>query len=85
MKSTIITVCKNPGELIKKTVESVISQTYKDIEYIIVDGRMVEKTRILQGRHTDLPLHDYTLTRANTRVRPYLSSSPNPTQAFTTP
>ena len=44
MKISVITVCKNPGEGIKKTVESVISQTYADIEYIIVDGASTDGT-----------------------------------------
>jgi len=44
MKISIITVCKNPGESIKKTVESVLAQTYKDIEYIIIDGLSTDGT-----------------------------------------
>ena len=44
MKISIITVCKNPGESIKRTVESVLSQTYQDIEYIIVDGESTDGT-----------------------------------------
>jgi glycosyltransferase involved in cell wall biosynthesis len=38
MKISIITVCKNAEDIIKRTVESVLSQTYRDIEYIVVDG-----------------------------------------------
>ncbi len=41
---TIVTVCKNPGESIKRTVESVLSQTYQDIEYIIIDGASTDST-----------------------------------------
>lgn len=37
-KISIITVVFNDREGLKKTIESVISQTYKNIEYIIVDG-----------------------------------------------
>lgn len=44
MKISIITVCKDPGDLLKKTVESVFSQTYQDIEYIIVDGASTDGT-----------------------------------------
>lgn len=38
MKFSIITATLNNKDTIKKTVESVINQTYADIEYIIIDG-----------------------------------------------
>ena len=44
MKISIITVCKNPGDAIKRTVESVLAQTYNDIEYIIIDGASTDGT-----------------------------------------
>ncbi|HHB79463.1 MAG TPA: glycosyltransferase, partial [Saprospiraceae bacterium] len=37
-KITIITVTYNCEQVIKKTIDSVLSQTYGAIEYIIVDG-----------------------------------------------
>jgi glycosyltransferase len=44
MKVSIVTICYNSAETIRETVESVISQTYKDIEYIIVDGASNDDT-----------------------------------------
>ena len=44
MKVSIITVCFNSAETIKDTIESVINQTYKEIEYIIVDGASSDGT-----------------------------------------
>ena len=38
MKISIITVCFNEQKNISETIESVLSQNYKDIEYILIDG-----------------------------------------------
>ena len=38
MKVSIITACYNRKETIGKAIESVLKQTYPDIEYIVVDG-----------------------------------------------
>lgn len=44
MKISIITVCLNSEETIEKTINSVLCQEYKEIEYIIVDGGSTDKT-----------------------------------------
>lgn len=38
MKISIITICYNNEKDIRATIESVVGQTYNDIEYIVVDG-----------------------------------------------
>ena len=44
MKVSIITVCKNAQDTIEQTIKSVISQTYNNIEYLIIDGKSTDKT-----------------------------------------
>ncbi len=44
MKISLITVTFNSGATLRDTIESVLAQTYKDIEYIVVDGLSQDNT-----------------------------------------
>ena len=43
-KVSIITVCYNSSMTIRRTFDSVLNQTYADIEYIVVDGASTDGT-----------------------------------------
>jgi glycosyltransferase involved in cell wall biosynthesis len=51
MKITILTVCYNNQETILATLNSVLNQTYKNIEHIIVDGKSTDKTKIFLKKY----------------------------------
>lgn len=44
MKISIITVCFNSDQTIEDTINSVLYQSYKNYEYIIVDGKSTDNT-----------------------------------------
>jgi glycosyltransferase involved in cell wall biosynthesis len=53
MKISVITVCFNAAETIERTIRSVSSQTYSNIEYIIVDGDSIDQTLAIIQRYSD--------------------------------
>ena len=52
MKLSIITINYNNHEGLKKTIPSVLSQTFKDFEYIIIDGNSTDGSKTLIEKHT---------------------------------
>jgi len=51
VKVSIVTVCYNSAETIENTLISVLSQSYTNIEYIIVDGQSTDTTLEIIGRY----------------------------------
>lgn len=44
VKISLVTVTLNAGNTIRRCIESVISQTFTNIEYIVIDGQSADKT-----------------------------------------
>ncbi|GHT43917.1 glycosyl transferase [Bacteroidia bacterium] len=53
MKISIISICFNNEKDIRSTIESVVNQTYQDIEYIIVDGSSKDNTLEIVNEYKD--------------------------------
>ncbi|HHY74165.1 MAG TPA: glycosyltransferase [Bacillus bacterium] len=52
-KISIITACYNSEKYIEQTIQSAIDQTYKNIEYIIVDGGSTDSTLPILEKYRD--------------------------------
>lgn len=44
MKISVITACRNSVQTIEKAIQSVLSQDYSDVEYIVIDGASSDGT-----------------------------------------
>lgn len=53
MKVSIITVTYNSAETLGKTIESVLGQTYPDIDYWIIDGKSNDETTEIVKKYED--------------------------------
>ncbi|MFT6908432.1 MAG: glycosyltransferase involved in cell wall biosynthesis [Oleiphilaceae bacterium] len=54
MKISVITVCFNSEKTIEDTIKSVQSQTYPDIEYVVIDGGSRDRTNEIIERYSDI-------------------------------
>jgi glycosyltransferase involved in cell wall biosynthesis len=51
VKVSIITVCKNAEQTLEKAIQSVLSQTYSEVEYIVIDGDSQDNTKEIIERY----------------------------------
>jgi len=56
-KFSIITVCYNASATIRETIASVLNQTYRELEYIVVDGKSTDGTVEILQSITDPRMH----------------------------
>ena len=74
MRLSIITINYNNAEGLRKTIESVFSQTYHDFEYIVIDGNSTdESVEVIKDYFNRLEIGDWRI----------LNGSPNPIQEYT--
>ena len=52
-KITVVTVCFNAEKVLEQTMLSVLSQTYKDIEYLVIDGGSKDGTLDIIKKYSD--------------------------------
>ena len=57
MKVSIITVCYNSARTLQDTIESVLAQTYTNIEYIIIDGGSTDDTPAIIEKYRNRIAH----------------------------
>ena len=56
-KISVITISYNAEKEIEKTILSVISQTYSNIEYLIIDGASKDDTMVIVNKYKDRISH----------------------------
>lgn len=53
MKISLITVCYNAEKTIERTIKSVLSQDYENVEYIVIDGLSNDRTMQIVNQYID--------------------------------
>jgi len=50
-KVSIITTCRNAEDVIEDTINSVLNQTYPNIEYVVIDAKSTDKTNDIISKY----------------------------------
>ena len=62
MKLSIITINYNNRDGLQKTIDSVVSQTYKNFEWIIIDGGSTDGSKELIEQYQDHCTYSFLYT-----------------------
>lgn len=57
LKISVVTVCYNAVDVIEETIQSVVNQTYDNVEYIIIDGGSTDGTVDVIKKYQDQIAH----------------------------
>lgn len=66
MKLSIITINYNDKKGLEKTIKSVVHQTYKDFEYIVIDGKSNDGSKEVIEQYKDY--FDYSVSEPDTGI-----------------
>lgn len=65
MKFSIITPCLNAEHTIRLTLNSILSQSYRNIEHVIVDGGSIDRTKEIIKKYPHANKKIYTLKKSS--------------------
>ena len=51
---SIITVCLNSEKILARTIDSIRNQTFRDVEYIIIEGGSTDDALSIINDHKDI-------------------------------
>ncbi|MFM5888091.1 MAG: glycosyltransferase family 2 protein [Dolichospermum sp.] len=52
-KVSVVTIAKNAENVIERTIQSVITQNYSHIEYLVIDGNSEDRTKLIIKNYID--------------------------------
>lgn len=76
MKVSIITTCYNRGATIRGAIDSVLSQDYPDIEYIVVDGASTDES-VGNIKYEEMVMKTWSFQKAHPRFTFQFLSEPD--------
>lgn len=68
LKLSVVTVCYNAEKDIEKTMKSVLGQSYKNIEYLIIDGKSSDRTLEIIKKYQDKYDWMYLISEKDTGI-----------------
>ena len=79
-KFSVITITYNAAGCLQRTLDSVMAQTYEDVEHLIIDGASTDGTLAMAQQYkerNDAPTPPYAATQPQTRHKVIIHSEPD--------